>query len=528
MQRKKAIGLVLALGVALAARQVVRHDRAALRSATIDAAQVTLTAGKKPKPDPIEANGAVFEGWPKPDAALVFTGEQWGYLEPCGCAGLENMKGGLKRRHTFLKQLAKDGWAVAAIDVGGQVRDERQGPQNEIKSRRLVESLMKLGYRAINLGAPELKTEIIGVALNLDPATNPLVSANVALLDFDDQLSKQKIITQVGPYKIGVTGVVSDSKDLAALAKIDDLVMRTPEEGLDAVLPDLKAAKCDSLVLLVYGTIEQAEALAKKYPVFQWVVAAKGADEPPDRPRPIEGTKSYLVEIGHKGLYAVTIGLYKQGDKGFRYQKVPMDHRYEDSPAMIKMMGDYQEELRSLGFEGLGVKTAVHPSGGEFAGSEACQDCHTSAWEVFEQTPHFTHSWESITTGSEPSREFDPECLSCHVTGWEPQKFFPFQSGFVSMKETAHLAHQGCENCHGPAAKHVAVENGDLEVTEEEQKALQQALHMEILPNEGNKDGQEFDKGKVVQSCMQCHDLDNSPDFDFQQYWKEVEHHGKD
>ena len=34
--------------------------------------------------------------------------------------------------------------------------------------------------------------------------------------------------------------------------------------------------------------------------------------------------------------------------------------------------------------------------------------------------------------------------------------------------------------------------------------------------------------GKVVEMCMQCHDLDNSPEFDFQKYWPQVEHHGKE
>ena len=49
-----------------------------------------------------------------------------------------------------------------------------------------------------------------------------------------------------------------------------------------------------------------------------------------------------------------------------------------------------------------------------------------------------------------------------------------------------------------------------------------------IVENEGNKPGQEYDKGKVVQMCMQCHDLDNSPEFDFQLYWPHVKHVGKD
>ena len=86
----------------------------------------------------------------------------------------------------------------------------------------------------------------------------------------------------------------------------------------------------------------------------------------------------------------------------------------------------------------------------------------------------------------------------------------------------------GCENCHGPAARHVAAENGDIEVEEAELEELRAALRLKIVANEGNKDGQVFDKGKVVQMCMQCHDLDNSPEFDFQLYWPHVKHSGKD
>jgi hypothetical protein len=37
-----------------------------------------------------QRNGEVFEGWQKPKAVLVFTGELDGYIEPCGCTGMEN------------------------------------------------------------------------------------------------------------------------------------------------------------------------------------------------------------------------------------------------------------------------------------------------------------------------------------------------------------------------------------------------------------------------------------------------------
>src|SRR5689334_17284064 len=55
---------------------------------------------ERKKVDPIAVNGEIFidqatkQPWPKPDVALVFSGEQNGYLEPCGCAGLVNQKGG--------------------------------------------------------------------------------------------------------------------------------------------------------------------------------------------------------------------------------------------------------------------------------------------------------------------------------------------------------------------------------------------------------------------------------------------------
>ena len=45
-----------------------------------------------------QRNGSLFKDWPTPQAVLVITGELDGYIEPCGCTGKENQKGGLSRR----------------------------------------------------------------------------------------------------------------------------------------------------------------------------------------------------------------------------------------------------------------------------------------------------------------------------------------------------------------------------------------------------------------------------------------------
>jgi hypothetical protein len=128
----------------------------------------------------------------------------------------------------------------------------------------------------------------------------------------------------------------------------------------------------------------------------------------------------------------------------------------------------------------------------------------------------------------DPPRHFDPECVSCHATGWEPQKYFPFESGFLGLKETPDLVGNGCENCHGPAGRHVAAETGEIDASEEEMERLRAALRLKVVDNEGNKEGQVFKEGGVVEMCMECHDLDNSPAFDFQEYWPQVAHEGKD
>ena len=45
-----------------------------------------------------ERNQQIAADWPQPQAVLFVSGQQHGYLEPCGCTGLENQKGGLIRR----------------------------------------------------------------------------------------------------------------------------------------------------------------------------------------------------------------------------------------------------------------------------------------------------------------------------------------------------------------------------------------------------------------------------------------------
>src|SRR5262245_57565028 len=60
------------------------------------------------------AQKRLFDGWGAPAAAIVFSGEQHGYLEPCGCS--VNQLGGLARRADLFRQIQERGWATTAFD----------------------------------------------------------------------------------------------------------------------------------------------------------------------------------------------------------------------------------------------------------------------------------------------------------------------------------------------------------------------------------------------------------------------------
>ena len=91
--------------------------------------------------------------------------------------------------------------------------------------------------------------------------------------------------------------------------------------------------------------------------------------------------------------------------------------------------------------------------------------------------------------------------MTCHTTGFE------YTSGWRSAAATPHLKGTQCENCHGPASKHVS---------DPEQSDFRQPMQVTA---------EQADKGRL---CNRCHDEDNSPKFEFTKYWSQIVHNGLD
>jgi len=465
----------------------------------------------RPAFDPIAENGPIFVGWPKPQVALAFSGVQHGYIEPCGCAGLDRMKGGMSRRHSMFRQFAEWGWPVVGLDLGGTAKGF--GLQSELKFHTMVSGQLKMGYDAIALGLSDLQLPV-GQLVSVTAPPSPFVSANVGLFGFDAELNPHTQFVERGGLKIAITSVLGDA--YRAQLNNEDLKTMPVADALKKVLPGMLAKDPDLMVLLVHASMPETKKIIADFPQFDIVATSGGMPEPPALPQFLgkEGEKSMLVEVGEKGMNMVVVGVYNDPQQPFRYQRVPLDSRYKQSPDMIALMESYQDEVAKAGFAGLGIRPLANPlteSNGNYVGSKECQTCHEGSYDIWRKTGH-AHALATLKN-KEPPRHFDPECLACHVIGWDPGTFYPYKNGYMSEQTTPHLKDVGCESCHGPGELHVKEETAgkNQELMDKYRKAVR------ITLEESRKS-----------FCITCHDGDNSPGFKFDEYWPKVDHNGAD
>ncbi len=468
-----------------------------------------------------------LQGWEKPAAALFLSGEQFGYLEPCGCSLTQS--GGLARRARLEALLREKGWPVAGLDVGGTLKRSRR--QDQVKFEAILSGLKEIGYQAVGAGTAELHlppdyllsqfTEGDGI-----PLGGMLVSANITLFDTPDLGVPQRFrVFEVGGKKIGVTSVLGKkgTEEVAPAGVQTNITVRDAAEAIQDVLPKLQEAMPDLLVLLSHGSMDEAKTLAEKFPQFQVVLTTGGPEDPGEKPVLVGGT--WVLEAGHKGKHIGVLGFYPEAKPPLKWELIQLDNvRFENDPRMDALMKTYQQQLQDLDLARSDELLVPHPSGDKFVGAKVCGECHTKAFAKWSKSKH-AHAFETLSKGRKGqeatwvSRIYDPDCLACHVTGWDPQNVVRFESGYLDQTTTAHLVGQQCENCHGPGQKHTDLERSfkkDLKsVSRDDLNMARAAAKLNSATAEKNV-------------CKNCHDYENSPKFEFKKYWEEIRHPWKD
>ena len=478
-----------------------------------------------------QVSSLMFPEWPKPLLAFVVTGEQFGYFEPCGCTA--NQLGGMARRAGLFSKIESLGWTVRGVDVGGLSR--RSGPQAQIKFETMLEALREMKYVALGMGVAELRLDpgyLLAQHLDTGDPRLCFLGANLTFLGTKEIGTPLSFtIVEVQGCKVGITSVMSDKIRREVIpdrtpeeAAVADLQWGDPTEALTDVLSRFEEEKVDFRVLLSQSTDEEIREQAAAFPQFDIIVAADGKDG--DREPEMIGAVR-LLRVGEKGKTAGVVGLYPKGEKdSIRYELVTVSAaHFSESEKMAELMKVYQGRLKDSSIV-TAENPVAHPSGATFVGASKCGECHTTAFDIWKETTH-ARAFESLDPvhqhhGYERlhgiARDFDPECLSCHVTGWDPEEYVRFQNGFLNEEIAADdsekllqalMGGSQCENCHGPGSRHVElIEAGNTEAAAKEVRVT-----LEHAKNE---------------TCGKCHDADNSPDFNFEKYWEKVKHPGLD
>lgn len=477
----------------------------------------------------------MFAGWEKPEVALLLSGQQHGYLQPCGCS--EPQFGGLVRRYNFLQSLKDKGWPVVAVDLG-DIPDlpKRTSPQTLLKYITSMKALKLMDYSAVTFGPTEMSLPL-HEALNsyaLNHPEPPVLGTNLKTREkADDPFHETVKAWAVGGKgdtpKVGVLALMAPSVE-KDVKDPDVKLYRDTRKVLEKALGELKAQQAQLVVLLYQGTVEEARTCArfcadrhKADPDFPAVNAILRLDEENPAGVPEMVGDSMIVGVGHKGRYVGVIGAYRSTKAShawqLKYQLVQLGPEWKTPAAreaghpIMELIEDYATEVKQGKFLDQ-YRQKKHPvqlafKGADYVGSDDCKGCHADAWKKWKESRHF-HAYKTLENATNPRhRQYDGECVVCHVVG------FGIEGGFKNETKTPHLKNVGCESCHGPCSEHVAnTKNMEVRWAINPYKAR---------PNESAQ-ARVRRMNQIDMFCQSCHDIDNDVHWQFQPKWDKIIH----
>lgn len=391
---------------------------------------------------------------------FVLSGDTDGYLAPCGCT--KPMSGGVRRRASAVRALTA-GSSFVHLDNGSL--SAGKGRQDHLKAEALAEMLEAMEVTAIQLTPADARLGP-GLAISvLQIAEGRVITGSV------EPSSRIEIPAHVakGPFLIG-----------AATTQPDGLASSLGERPVDTVeavrrLVEAAAARKLIPVLMLHGNRDQAREVAKAFPQLR-LIQYRSASLPSEGLE-FEGAAA-LASSGDKAKHVVR--LTWDGAKFCDYAAIDLGPEFKDDPAAAKI---YREYLARVESEQL-LDKVPRREGGGYIGNEPCGSCHSEALEVWKRSKHAS----ALKTLEDDGHGRDPDCVGCHVVALDRT------GGFRSRQQTPALADVGCESCHGPGLEH-----------------SQDPYRVRLGP-------------AGAKSCAPCHVPEHSPGFEFQSYWKRIEH----
>jgi 2',3'-cyclic-nucleotide 2'-phosphodiesterase (5'-nucleotidase family) len=392
----------------------------------------------------------------------------------------------LARRAAIFDQIAQEHSEVLHLDAGNMYgrRSDDQKAQTEF----LMKESAKLGYTVLGVGQWDLNYGLEFLRSMEKQYGYTYISANLGQVGKDGLLFPPTAVVEKAGVRIGLISVIGQNFKITSMsAQPDNFVIESPRDALEKYLPGLRE-QCDVLILLsAANTRDTRELLTDLGDEAGIDICIEGADTRQYQ-RLNKVGETFLVSANPQGKYVGQLDLVLSQGGEIEDAVLTIHELGAQAPVDQELQAEVDAFLESN--KALASKTAlkpepVHGSASEkFLGVQNCANCHQQDWESFNQTGH-AKAWQTLVAKGQTS---NPECVGCHVTGWD------FLNGFdptVSANGRNTLFNVQCEACHGYGTEHA-------------------------------RDGVWAAQAKA--SCTGCHTPDFDPDFDYASDWAKIAH----
>jgi hypothetical protein len=451
-----------------------------------------------PRPTGVPAVDARAE---LPSLRIYFVSNLAGALEPCGC--VKSQLGGLDHAAALIdseREQAPNAIALAAgptyfLDVA--TKPDRVAQEKQ-KALALAEGLEKMGLVAVSEGEND-------VALGESVTTAIRERGKVAMLG----RSRGGVQTQVyrkGDVTLAVLGVSAkrgENVDHAAITtafnaakanganmvvalasvgrgeakRIADsvpgltaVIVGEPDMGGEANTPTPAGERIDKVIVAETSNhlqtvgildfyvrdksyefadasgLDQGRAKSALYEKIQKLRGekanleqAKKSTAAMDMQREIDDAKRELSKL--ESAPAPQKGSY------FRYRVRPIESDLGESKNVSELLRAFYKDINESNRKAFANRTPTPVGKDEpsYTGVESCVGCHADAKKVWDGTAH-AHAYKTL---SDQFKEFNLDCVGCHVTGYE-------RPGGSTVTAVEKLKDVQCEVCHGPGSRHAA------------------------------------------------------------------------
>jgi hypothetical protein len=235
------------------------------------------------------------------------------------------------------------------------------------------------------------------------------------------------------PVLAGTTLVVETANHLQTVGVIDLFVV-PHKAGAPLVFADAGGVSKAEAVLGLTGRIRDLEARLNSW-----------ANDKSVKPEDVAARKADLEKLRAEKARLEAERTPVEGSY-FHVTSVEVREGLGSDKAVKEKLVSYYKRVNEHNKEAFKGRLPEAPEAGQasYVGVERCTECHDDARKVWDKTAHAT----AYPTLQKDFKEFNLDCVSCHVTGYG-------KPGGSTVTFNEKLQNVQCEDCHGPGSLHV-------------------------------------------------------------------------